>query len=294
MADANSSRPVSSPAQVRELLRRQVGDALRALRDPNLSDEDIHRTRKLLKRARANLRLLRTALGEQRYVRENAALRDAARPLSGVRDAAVMVETLDDLLERARNPSRKALLVKLRGRLDKGRLAARKRLRASDNAQKSADALDRAWRRIDRWRLPRAQPSVVRNGVERIYRRARKALSELDSDCSAANLHEWRKQVKYLGHALESLNEHESAPRGLRRLARRMGKLAESLGDDHDLVVLQDRLAGLHSNASHVRNGLFAEISERRKKLQSKALKGGRKAFIAKPKAFSKSVRKAL
>lgn len=279
--------------QLRELLRRQVGDAARALRDPDLSDEAIHRIRKLLKRARANLRLLRTALGEQRYARENAALRDAARPLSGVRDAAVIVETIDDLRGGGKNPSRNALLVKLRGTLEKERLAARERLKASGNAHKSADALDRAWRRIDRWRLPRTRPSALAKGVERIYRRTRKALRVLDADCSAENLHEWRKQVKYLGHALESLNSNESRDGDfLREALEDMGMLGERLGDDHDLVVLQQRFAKLHSGGA--RTGLFADIAARQKKLRSRALKDGRKVFIAKPKAFSKSVGKIL
>ena len=62
------------PQAVRETLRRQIGDALRTLRAPDLDDDAIHRARKNLKRARANLRLLRDAIGEPVYVRANEAL----------------------------------------------------------------------------------------------------------------------------------------------------------------------------------------------------------------------------
>jgi CHAD domain-containing protein len=42
--------------------------------------------------------LLRTALGSQTYAYENTALRDAARPLTTVRDARVLLDTLDTLV----------------------------------------------------------------------------------------------------------------------------------------------------------------------------------------------------
>src|SRR5687767_2710807 len=70
---------------VKEALRRQIGDASRTLGNPALDDEAVHRARKTLKRARANLRVLRPVMGERAYARENAALRDAARPLGAIR-----------------------------------------------------------------------------------------------------------------------------------------------------------------------------------------------------------------
>ena len=64
------------------------------------ADARIHDARKRIKRARAALRLLRDALGESVYQRENAALRDAARPLSEVRDAKILIDALDELARR--------------------------------------------------------------------------------------------------------------------------------------------------------------------------------------------------
>ena len=63
----------------------------------------VHDTRKALKRLRALVRTLRPELGEQAYARENAVLRRCARRLSAVRDAEVMVGTLDQLLVRNRS-----------------------------------------------------------------------------------------------------------------------------------------------------------------------------------------------
>jgi CHAD domain-containing protein len=275
------------PQVVRETLRRQIGDALRTLRAPALDDEGVHRARKDLKRARANLRLLRPAIGEPVYARANSALRDAARPWSRVRDAKVLVETLDDLLEDEKNAARQALLSKLRAAFEDARLAARDDADAAGDAARSAAVLDEAWQRAERWRVARKPRSTLRKGIERIYRQGRSALARARSEASAENLHEWRKQVKYLAQAMESFADADA---GI-KLKERAEAVADALGKDHDLVVLQAEIAKLHSE-SNARSGLFIEIAERRKKLQSKALKRGRALFRRKPKAFVRKLQK--
>src|SRR5436853_4554026 len=110
------------PADARDVLRQHIGDAMRTLRTPDsLSDEDIHRARKELKRARAHLRLLRSAIGKTAYRRENARLRDVARPLREVRDAQALLKTVDDLIQNEQVASRRTALVKLRRLLEQGR-----------------------------------------------------------------------------------------------------------------------------------------------------------------------------
>jgi CHAD domain-containing protein len=88
-------RSQSGTRGVRRVVRTQIGAALEALGERGLSsDETIHDTRKRLKRVRAGLRLLREAMGEGRYRRENALIRDAARPLTELRDAKVLLDAL--------------------------------------------------------------------------------------------------------------------------------------------------------------------------------------------------------
>ena len=85
---------------IRRILRQQTAQALEALhRDPQLSDEVVHEVRKQLKKVRAALRLLRKALGSRTYDRENTVFRNAARPFTEVRDAKVLMDTLDTLAE---------------------------------------------------------------------------------------------------------------------------------------------------------------------------------------------------
>ncbi len=62
------------------------------------ADDVVHDLRKRCKRVRALLRLVRDSLGEDVYKSENRVLRDAARGLSPVRDAVVLIEVHDELV----------------------------------------------------------------------------------------------------------------------------------------------------------------------------------------------------
>src|SRR5262245_49917569 len=66
---------------------------LRAFRSP----EVVHSARKRLKMLRAVLRLVRPALEDATFDRENVTLRDIGRSLSRQRDADVFVEVMRDL-----------------------------------------------------------------------------------------------------------------------------------------------------------------------------------------------------
>src|SRR5438445_3587110 len=91
----------SVEAGVRRIVDEQLQDALDELRgaDPRKADAAVHAARKRFKRIRSLVRLVRTGLGQAVYHRENACFRDAGGSLAEVRDAAVLVQTLDQLKE---------------------------------------------------------------------------------------------------------------------------------------------------------------------------------------------------
>src|SRR5262245_40743957 len=115
--------------EARNIVRRRIGKAACAIdrRSPP-SDGAVHYARKQLKRARAGLRLLRDAVARTSYSRENADLRDAARPLSVVRDARVVLDTLEGLRARRNAAKRKAGLPGLRRALRAERLSTRREI----------------------------------------------------------------------------------------------------------------------------------------------------------------------
>src|SRR2546423_11834020 len=95
-----------------------------------------------MKKLRALLRLARDELGDEVYRRENECFRDAARRLSGFRDADMMPGALEGL-----EGSFKELRRLLRGH--------RSGARRDEAAGEVVDMLEQARTRVDEWPLER-------------------------------------------------------------------------------------------------------------------------------------------
>src|ERR1700677_1518818 len=137
----------------------------------------IHDTRKALKRLRALLRLLREELGERRFACEYELLRDAAQRLAGARDAEVMVDTFDALLERQPGKlARRRAMVELRKLLVAEREAAARRTFGDGAARAEVSRELMGLReRAQRWSLhERPGIAVVESDLQRVYRAGRR------------------------------------------------------------------------------------------------------------------------
>jgi CHAD domain-containing protein len=274
---------------VRRLVRKEVGKALEALGGGGgpLSDTAVHDARKRLKKARALLRLLREALGDRAYQRENAALRDAARPLTEVRDAKVLVDALDQLAEYFAGQVDLKTLRKVRRPLrDHQREVRRRLLGEGDALGPVKESLAAARQRVKRWPVGRRGWSVLGAGIKKVYRQGRDARAAAQDDPSVENLHEWRKQAKYLWHQLQVL--HPLWPAVLDELADQAHALADALGDDHDLAILRQQLQEERdrSPGGAAADTLVGLIDRRRAELQEQAWAVGQRLYEEKPKAF--------
>lgn len=272
---------------VRDALLGHIEMAVKAIRTREPSDEQIHSARKELKRARADLRLLRQAIGRRAYARENAALRDAARPLSGVRDAAVLKETVERLLKSGRSGARRTLLLKVRGALKRARREARAELRMLNAVKDSVACLVSSTARIRKWQFEHPHTASVHEGLQRLYKQGRAAFRTACADLTNEHLHEWRKQVKYLGQSMEMWKTHDAT--GVKKFVKLADMLADLLGDDHDLAVFEERLKQLDS-PHPIRPAITRDIAKRRFDLREKALKKGRRLFNAKPRSFVREI----
>jgi CHAD domain-containing protein len=263
---------------VRQELTEELDRTARALRSGSRSDSRVHDIRKRLKHCRAILRLLRKSLGEEAYRRENAQLRDAARPLVAARDAAALVQALDDLCPRSsgRTPFcsaiRKALLRESRERRQQ---LHRKALLSSAHA---VNGVERRMRMLPETQLARADPAKA---VKRAYRTSRRAMTVAEEQRSRDHLHEWRKQVKYFASQLKSLSP--GMGKGLGKTYKKSHRLADCLGDDHDLAMLHDKIIQhrrLGATDAEVRV-LLHRLAQRRTQLQRTAYRRGRRLFAA-------------
>jgi CHAD domain-containing protein len=247
----------------------------------------VHDTRKRLKRLRACLRLSRDALGEKTYERENTVFRMSGRRLSGARDAKVLVETLDALRERFAPELPPAATDMLRARLLDEHERTIDALRGNDAAiGATLDELDNARTRAAGWTLDADGFAALKPGLRRIYRRGRKRMRAAAREPTTENLHEARKRVKDLWHATQIVRP--AHPKKLKRLSRRAHRVADLLGDDHDLAVLRD-YAERHPHAfddESSRRALLSVVDRRRDALQRKALELGARLYRPSPKRF--------
>jgi CHAD domain-containing protein len=279
-------RSESGTKSVRHIARSQIADALAALQSRTPTDAAVHDARKELKRARATLRLLRDAMGEKAYRRENQAVRDAARPLSAIRDSKVLLDTLDGLVARFHATGELPPTEDLRRALRRERAAARRTaLKGPKPFSESCVALQAVHHRARRWRLGGGGWEVLGAGLKRVYGQGRKALAAAQADRTPAKLHEWRKQTKYLWHQLQLLEP--LWPGMIGELADQAHQLSDYLGDDHDLSVLRDKVVELGEGVEKSeRRALIRLIDGRRTELRDKAMVLGRRLYQEAPADF--------
>jgi CHAD domain-containing protein len=272
------SRNDKSPLEgARRVLVEQLRSTRSALAAPPLSDAVVHAIRKDLKRVRAGLRLLREPLGDKAYRRLNRTVRNAARPLTPVRDAKVMLQLFDRVLSSVRVGSPLGMLGELRDSLQ-GELNRHRVELKSDQLHEMCNRLnvvERSLRRLSRSRLRRADLNVALKNAHKKARGAFKCAIEEPSD---ETLHEWRKQVKYEASQLELLQPLN--PKKIGPIVRRAQKLGDHLGDDHDLAILCDWIDARSRSCEFPalaknRATVLEELNPRRMKSQRDALRLG-------------------
>ncbi len=254
----------------------------------------VHDARRGLKRLRALLRLARAGLGEETFARENTAARDAGRELSAVRDAQVLVSAfgaLQDALAGRVAPETPAFVdARLRAGVD----AAVEALRSQDQAPRAIALLTAARERLDTWPWHGVEDdwSTLGAGLRKTYRAARRAMRRAAGSGEESDFHEWRKQIKHLAEHVALLRLLH--PKAAARTTATLGKLADTLGDEHDLTVLAATLAGSHDGEiPTVDLHVVAEaIEERRGILRKKALRRGRRFFDEGAGEFARCWRK--
>ncbi|HEY7159258.1 MAG TPA: CHAD domain-containing protein [Gemmataceae bacterium] len=279
---------------VRRIVRTQMEGALEYLTGPQKGsrDEAVHEARKCFKKIRAVLRLVRPAISTKSYRGENICFRDAGRPLTKVRDAKIFIETLDQLVEHFKEHVAGRSFADVRQTLKYNLRDVRKRVLDEQNAfAVVSETVRKAQERIKSWADVPNKGAVVRAGLEDVYRRARDAYEAAAADSTVEELHEWRKQAKYLRYQLEVLRP--IWPGRMEELANEADRMGDLLGDDHDLAMLRRMLTEdpEHFGAASDREVLSALIDRRRAGLEQEALLLGRRFFQDSPRDFARRLK---
>ena len=273
---------IKAGESVETALRRvsveQLDKALAALDEPGTDvHQAVHEVRRRSKKVRAALRLVRPAFPD--FVRENRCLRDMARALSAPRDAGMLLECLDALVERYGECLERGAFDDLYARLRARRMREVVDSGLEDRLVATQRELIALRRRVTRWKLDARGVKAIRGGFRKTYARAGRAMREAVAQPAQGQMHEWRKRVKYHHQHLRLLRGAWKPV--LEALRRESSELADLLGDDHDLGVLrQTLLADPALGSAVVRATVFALIDHRQAELRARASWIGHRLLI--------------
>jgi CHAD domain-containing protein len=277
--------------EIRRVAAGRAEHALEALQD-DLRDEPeaaVHTARKDLKKLRSLLRLVRPNLGDGAYDAANDELREAGRAMGGIRDADVMLETLESLANEDEELQDADSAARLRADLLDRRARAHHGAGLDRAAEDATQRVERVAGTFGDW--PGDLTEAVGPGLVRAYRRGRKRGREAEDDPSTERLHEWRKRVKDHWYQLRLIRD--AWPETLAAQADEAHRLADLLGDDHDLAILAGEVEDA-TDPSGDRADLLAAIEKRRGGLQAEAFALGARIYAEKPKAFRRRVEALL
>lgn len=285
-ADRREETAVQRAIQaVQDHLRR----AIRSLSRISISgrDEAIHEVRKRIKKARALIRLAEGAVGHKSIRKANRRLRDAAKPLSEIRDSSVLIVALDSLTDQSagRAPCEefahaRAALVSSQAKM------VRSVLEEGDLLARVSRDLHAIRRRVSDW-----DANDFGTGLSPIlkqsYKACRERFSIVETNPSSEALHELRKRVKILGYQLHFCEPHPTGPAA--RINQLAALLADELGEIHDFDVLRAFLETLEGSGP-----VLISLDRRRLDLRRVALQRARVVFRDKPRLFVRSLETSI
>lgn len=271
------------------ILSEQLNIAQRYLSTP-LADEwpeAVHGARKACKRARAVVRLLHFSIGRQTARDLAQQIGSVARTLSTVRDRQMLLARLLEQQETTHVLAEHRALEQLRQAwtglpVVDGSKELRERL-----LRDLAD-LGMRVRALNLWTGSRP----IATGLRRIMSRFRRAFRVAANDLSTEKTHLLRKRSKDLFYALTLMKR--ILPSKFQRWCRRLKRLNDALGFEHDLFLQMERLREVHVLSETDSSMLEKKWSAQRGKLQKTALRLAQSLATKSSRWFERVVREAF
>lgn len=267
--------------------------ALKQLAERGRDNRSVHQARLCFKRLRALLRLGRFGLQEREFRSLNRFYRDQARTLAFQRDNTVINEVLKTWIISRESATERDFLVQFNAR----------RMR-NQRKDQTVDACDEACREvihrlskmqaeISHWEPEETDAGLFLLGFKSTFAAARKQFINLSAAPSDFQLHQWRKQVKYLWYQAELLTD--LWPSMLRPLIKELKTLAQSLGHHHDLVLLETALKEyIKPGLEDLAETTLEHISEEKSLIEEKARLLGKMMFAIKPSCFYQQLKACI
>jgi len=248
----------------------------------------VHTARKRLKKLRALLRLVRSAVSRKTFTRHNHTLRDIGRVLSPIRDADALAGLVKSLQRDEGSPA--AALQQIEQRVLVQRHSAQRELLEPAQLRTITGQIETARDEQDDWTSGISGDDVL-EGLHDSYRRARRTFNMTRSSREDERWHEWRKRTKDFWYHLRLVER--AWPTVLGATADRCHHLGDRLGEDHDLAVLATQLDALAPGPSRAndRRAVRQLITSRRARRQQEAHLAGERLFADSPSDFAAQMR---
>lgn len=250
----------------RRIAREQLDKTFSELVDLTSRPTSVHESRKALKRLRALLRLVAPAIGDKAFTRRNKALRRVGHLLAVSRDAAVIEDTLHDLVPVG-DPRRAAIA-------DAGREISA--YQSHGVAQPSTKIGDKARalllkeeRHFAALKFKGTGLAAIEQGLEDSYRAARRALRLAYKHPSDETVHDLRKTVQWHWRHMALLSRAWPEVFAARIAAAR--DLSQMLGRDHDFAMVREAAAKTPSIDAETRSMIVAICDEQQSALRREA-----------------------
>lgn len=274
-------------AEVGRVIREQLDSAIKRTLNARVSaTERVHLARTSCKKARAALKLIR-GLDEKNYRRENDCLRKAANQLSELRDAEAMTQSFSELLKSGATATQRKKLETVRRALAAHRRKITPSSKEFERRMKEFAVQARAVnQRLAAW-SPAAEYAEVLAQYGGVYKRARAALRDAKKKPGGTSFHEWRKAIK--AHAYQCRLLRGVWPSAMKAQRKELKQLAASLGDEHDMTILDQTLCSLRNENALDDGRAFTDarslVKSHREQLRTTALALGLRLFADAPRA---------
>ena len=261
------------PDGIKRLAAEQIDAASSQLASGKNREEAVHEARKCVKKMRGLLSLAS-------YGKEDKRLRDIGRALSGIRDATVIVETFDTLLEKHKATLNKEQLADVRCELERAP-------EFREGIERAVTGLRSVRGRIETWPLQADGFAALEEGLTASYRRGRKRLHLAEKTGDASDLHELRKSAKEHWYHMRLFEDLWPEPIGARAAA--LKDLETWLGEHHNLAVLRERLPKEPREPIQL---LLVLIEGEQKDLERNSISLARRLYEQKTKPFIRDLSK--
>ncbi len=224
---------------IKRIMTEQADYAVALLTDDSADPgKAVHEARKSFKRARAVVRLVRDDIGETAYRDANITFRDAGRKLAGVRDSAVMLQTLDKVDTQFKSQLRKNTFKRVREQLTAyHESVSEATFNGADAAAEVVELLDGAKGRIGTWDFEHRGFKAITSGLSTVYQTGQRRMSAAYRAGEPEDFHEWRKYTKYLWHHMDVLSP--VWPGVIDATGHTLHEISDLLGDANDLETLR-------------------------------------------------------